>query len=325
MSQPRRTRRHRAWSVLTLPTLACLLAACSGSPSSDGGDTASAKGAPAKGAASPSASPTPTGPPGTLFDNFHYSGADDPSLTAHGWQVREGGGGPGIKDTWSSAGAGFPADATAQGGRVLQLQASTDGTPKGTRQTEIQSTGATLFNGTFAARVYLSDKPASGRNGDHVAQSYFPISPSDSSPNYSELDYEYYPNGGWGTPGPQLDTTSWFKADPADRVTHPLKQRLEGWHLMMITAQDGKVTYTLDGKELSTSTGKYTLREKVDVHFSNWFIDLPSSISGQRTWNLKVNWFYYKADEALSQADVQKTVDGFYSAGTNYVNTVPKS
>lgn len=312
MSQPRRTSRRRAWTALILPALVCVLAACSGGP---GGGAA---------APTPSASPTPSGPPGTLFDNFHYSGPDDPSLAAHGWEVRTGGGGPGIKDTWSASGAGFPSDTAAQGGKVLQLHSATDGTKQGTRQVEVQSTGKNLFTGTFAARVYFSDKPTSGRNGDHVVQTFFPISPSDSSADYSELDFEYLPNGGWGSVGPRLDNVTWFKADPPDRVSHTAKQHLEGWHIMLITALNGKVTYSLDGKELFTSSGKYVPREKMDVHFSNWFIDLPFT-GGSRTWDMKVNWFYYKADEAVSQADVQKAVDGFYAAGANYINTVPKS
>ncbi|MDX3533770.1 glycoside hydrolase family 16 protein [Streptomyces sp. MB09-01] len=314
MSQPRRTSRRHAWAVLTLPALLCALTACSGAPASGKSADAPARSAP----------PTPSGPPGTLFDNFHYSGPEDPSLTANGWEVRDGAGSPGIKDTWSSAGAGFLSDATAQGGRVLQLQASTDGTKQGTKQVEVQSTGTDLFTGTYAARVHFGNKPTSGRNGDHVVQTFFPISPSDSSANYSELDHEYLPNGGWGSVGPRLDNVSWYKADPPDRVNHTFKQRLEGWHIMMITAVDGKVTYSLDGKELFTSSGKYVPREKMDIHFSNWFIDLPFT-GGPRTWDMKVNWFYYKADEAVSQAEVQKAVDGFYSAGTNYINTVPKS
>ncbi|WP_158780967.1 glycoside hydrolase family 16 protein [Streptomyces sp. NRRL S-237] len=314
MSQPRRTSRRRVWTALTLPALLCVLAACSGGSASGSG----------AGGAAPSASPTPSGPPGTLFDNFHYSGPDDPSLTANGWEVRNGAGSPGIKDTWSSAGAGFPSDTTAQGGRVLQLQASTDGTKQGTKQVEVQSTGTDLFTGTYAARVHFSNKPTSGRNGDHVVQTFFSISPSDSSANYSELDHEYLPNGGWGSVGPQLDTVSWYRADPPDRVSHTSKQRLDGWHIMMITAVDGKATYSLDGKELFTSSGKYAPREKMDIHFSNWFIDLPFT-GGPRAWDMKVNWFYYKAGEAVSLTEVQKTVDGFYTAGANYINTVPKS
>ncbi|MFD5618122.1 glycoside hydrolase family 16 protein [Streptomyces yangpuensis] len=313
MSQPRRTSRRRAWAALALPALLCVLAACSG-------------GGPADDAAAPggSASPTPSGPPGTLFDDFRYSGADDPELAAHGWEIRTGGGGPGIKDSWSAAGAAFPADPTAQGGRVLQLQSSTDGTGPGTKQVEIQGTGKNLFTGTYAARVHFSDRPTSGRNGDHVVQTFFPISPSDASDKYSELDFEYLPNGGWGSTGPRLDNVSWYKADPPDRVNNTLKQRLEGWHTLMITAMDGKVTYSLDGKEVFTSSGKYVPREKMDIHFSNWFIDLPFT-GGPRTWEMKVNWVYYKADEAVSPADVQKTVDGFYSAGTHHINTVPKA
>lgn len=316
MGQPRRTSRRRAWTALTLPALLCTFAACSGGPAS--GDGADAAG-PAR-----SASPTPTGPPGTLFDNFHYSGADDPSLAAHGWEIRTGGGGPGIKDTWNAAGAGFLSDATAQGGKVLQLRSSTDGTKQGTEQVEVHTTGKNFFTGTYAARVHFSNKPTTGRDGDHVVQTFFPISPSDASENYSELDFEYLPNGGWGSVGPQLDNVSWYKADPPDRVHNTLKKRLAGWHTLMITAMDGKVTYSLDGKDLFTSSGKYVPREKMDIHFSNWLIDLPFT-GARRTWDMKVDWVYYKADEAVSPADVQKTVNDFHSTGTDYVNTVPTS
>ncbi|MEU2117935.1 glycoside hydrolase family 16 protein [Streptomyces sp. NPDC016459] len=315
MSQPRRTSRRRAWTALTLPVLLCVLAACSADPAA--GARADAAG-PAR-----DASPTPTGPPGTLFDNFNYTGADDPSLAAHGWQIRTGGGGPGIKGTWSADGAAFLSDPTAKGGKVLRLRSSTDGTEQGTTQVEVQTTSRNFFKGTFAARIHLSDKPTNGRDGDHVVQTFFPISPSDSSENYSELDFEYLPNGGWGSVGPQLDNVSWYRADPPDRVHNTLKRRLEGWHTMMITAMDGKVTYSLDGEELFTSSGKYVPREQMDIHFSNWLIDLPFT-GGPRIWDMKVDWVYHKADDAVSRADVQKTVDGFHRTGTDYINTVPK-
>ncbi|MFF8807498.1 glycoside hydrolase family 16 protein [Streptomyces omiyaensis] len=315
MSPSRRTSRRRAWTALALPALLCVLAACSAAPSAGGGDDAAG---PAR-----DASPTPTGPPGTLFDDFDYTGADDPSLGAHGWEVRTGGGGPGIKDTWSADGVAFASDPAAEGGKVLRLRSSTDGTARGTTQVEVQTTSRNFFTGTFAARVHLSDEPVSGRDGDHVVQTFFPISPADSSENYSELDFEYLPNGGWGSVGPQLDNVSWYKADPPDRVHGTLKRRLGGWHTMVITAMDGKVVYSLDGKELFTSSGKYVPRERMDIHFSNWFIDLPFT-GGPRTWDMKVDWVYHKADEAVSPADVQKAVDGFRGAGTTHVDTVPK-
>ncbi|MFF9194400.1 glycoside hydrolase family 16 protein [Streptomyces sp. NPDC014779] len=323
MSQPRRTPRRRVWTALTLPALLCVLAACSGAPASGGGTDAAGR--------APDASPTPTGPPGTLFDTFDYTGADDPSLAAHGWEIRTGGGGPGVKDTWSAEGVAFPSDPTAQngdgpgrGGTVLRLRSATDGTARGTTQVEVQTTSRNFFTGTFAARVHLGDEPTSGRDGDHVVQTFFPISPADSSEHYSELDFEYLPNGGWGSTGPRLDTVSWFKADPPDRIHETLERRLGGWHTLMITAVDGQVTYSLDGKALFTSSGRYVPREPMDIHFSNWFVDLPFT-GGPRTWDMKVDWVYYKADAAVSPAELQKTVDEFHGTGTAYVNTVPKA
>ncbi|MEU2546021.1 glycoside hydrolase family 16 protein [Streptomyces roseolus] len=315
MSQPRRPSRRRARTALMLPALLCALAACSAAPQAGGSTDAAG---PAR-----DASPTPTGPPGTLFDDFDYTGADDPSFAAHGWEVRTTGGGPGIKDTWSADGAAFSSDPTAEGGKVLRLRSSTDGTKQGTTQVEVQTTSRNFFTGTFAARVHFSDEPTSGRDGDHVVQTFFPISPSDSSENYSELDFEYLPNGGWGSVGPQLDNVSWYKADPPDRVHNTVKRRLGGWHTLMITAMDGKVVYSLDGEKLFTSSGKYVPRDRMGIHFSNWFIDLPFT-GGPRTWDMKVDWVYHKADEAVSPADLRKTVADFRTTGTAYVDTVPK-
>ncbi|WP_441245305.1 cellulose binding domain-containing protein [Kitasatospora sp. McL0602] len=277
----------------------------------------------AQGSTAPTAAPSAAAlPAGVVFDNFHYSGFDDPALTAHGWQARTDQGGPGIKDTWQPSDVSFPSEASAQGGQVLQLKASTDGTKAGTRQSELLSTDTNIFKGTFAARIFLSDKPTTGRNGDHLNESFFAISSGDTSQHYSELDYEYMPNGGWGVKDPDLDTTSWYSAKPPDRVTHALRTHLGGWHTFMVTSMNGVSTYSMDGKELFSSNGKYFPREAMGAHFSAWFVDLP--FTGPRSWDMRVNWFYYKADQAVSQADVQKAVDGFYATGTNYVNTVPK-
>ncbi|MCX4822887.1 hydrolase [Streptomyces sp. NBC_01142] len=281
-------------------------------------------GAPAPGKDSPTPVSAAAAPPaGVMFDNFHYSGPDDPALASNGWQARTGEGGPGIRDTWSAAGISFPSEPTAQGGQALQLRVNTDGTRKATRQAELHTTRPDFFTGTVAARVHFSDKPTSGRDGDHINESFFAISPVDTSPNYSELDYEYMPNGGWGSPGPQLDTTSWRNSQKGDRVTRGLKKSLKGWHTVMITAQNGKVTYSLDGRKVFSNDSRYFPRERMGIHFSAWLIDLP--FAGPRTWDMKVNWTYYQAGRAVSPADVQKAVDGFYSTGTNYINTLPKS
>ncbi|WP_406408529.1 cellulose binding domain-containing protein [Streptomyces sp. NBC_01643] len=264
--------------------------------------------------------PRPAHPRGIVFDDFHYSGPDDPALHAHGWLVRTSPGGPGIHDTWSAAGVSFPAERSAVGGQVMQLRATTDGTKASTKQAEVQSSGTDFLTGTYAARIYFNDKPTSGRNGDHVNESFYTISPNNS--RYSELDNEYMPNGGWGAPGPKLDTTSWYSADTGDRVTHKLVSSLQGWHTMVITAVHGVATYSVDGHKLFSSGGKYFPRQNMSINFNTWFVDLP--FTGPRAWDMQVNWFYYNADKAQSLADVQKSVNGLYGSGTHYVNTVSK-
>ncbi|MFC1400600.1 MULTISPECIES: cellulose binding domain-containing protein [Streptacidiphilus] len=259
-------------------------------------------------------------PTGVLFDDFHYSGAADPALYQHGWLVRTGAGRPGILDTWSSKGVSFPSDQEAQGGEVLDLSAATDGTKAGTTQAEVQSSSSDFFTGTYAARIYFNDKPTTGANGDHINESFYMISPDNSK--YSELDNEYQPNGGWGAPGPRLDTTSWYSADNRDRITQKNMFSIAGWHTMVITAADGVATYSIDGKKLFSTSGKYYPREGMSVNFNTWFVDLP--FTGQRSWDMKVNWFYYNSKDALSLDQVQQQVDGFYKGGTNYVDTLAK-
>ncbi|WP_405820599.1 hydrolase [Streptomyces sp. NBC_01390] len=289
------------------------------------GETPAPGGSAAPGRAAVAGAPAPPAPPkGVLFDDFDYSGPGDPALAAHGWVVRTGEGGPGIKDTWSKDGVSFPAGEDATTAQVLQLRAETDGTAKGTRQSEFHRARGTVFEGTLVARVHLDDKPTSGRDGDHIAESFFTISPDHTSKKYSELDYEYLPNGGWGAYGPRLDTTSWRDSATNDRVTKSRITKLGGWHTMVITTHGGRTTYSLDGRELFTNGSKYSPREPMTVNFSTWFIDLPFRGAGARTWDMKVDWLYYQADRAMSGEDARKAVAGLTADGTHYVDTLTK-
>ena len=83
------------------------------------------------------------------------------------------------------------------------------------------------------------------------------------------------------------------------------------------------VTYSLDGRELFSSKGKYFPRQTMSVNFNTWFVDLP--FRGARTWDMQVNWFYYNADKAQTLPEVRKAVNSLYDGGTDYVNTVPAS
>ncbi|MGW3625378.1 cellulose binding domain-containing protein [Streptomyces sp. NPDC000880] len=270
-----------------------------------------------------SAAPRPklTTPSGVIFDNFNYREPKDPALFKHGWLVRTSEGGPGIDGTWSAEGISFPSEPDALDGQVLQLRASTDGTVAGTKQSALGTVKAKFRTGTYASRIHFSDKPTTGSNGDHVNQTFFTIGGRGS--NYSELDNEYMPNGGWGAPGPKLDTTSWHDADKGDRVTSKLEESLHGWHTMVITVEDDAVTYRVDGRKLFSNGEKYSPRADMRVNFNTWFVDLP--FEGHRTWDMKVDWLYYNANETLSLEDVHAAVKGFSDSGRNYFDTVPAS
>ncbi|MFI8949222.1 cellulose binding domain-containing protein [Streptomyces sp. NPDC053750] len=262
-------------------------------------------------------------PDDVLFDDFAYTGPEDPSLAANGWEVRSGAGGPGVEDSWSAKGVTFPAGEKEDGGQALRLEARTDGTAKGTVQSEFHTARPVFREGTLVARVYFTDEPVNGEDGDHVSQSVFAISPDHKSEKYSELDFEYMANGGWGRYGPILDTTSWRSSDLGDRVTKPHQTKLGGWRTLAMTAADGKVTYSVDGKVLFTSGKTYLPREPMSVNFSNWFIDLP--FKGERSWAMKVDWVYLQSGQAVSPEVATQAAADFAAAGTRYVNTLAGS
>ncbi|HEX4790009.1 MAG TPA: cellulose binding domain-containing protein [Actinospica sp.] len=297
------------------------------------GTTANPTGSPTgggTGTGSPTSSPTGGGgstgsASGVMFDDFNYSGSGDPNLAAHDWTVRTSSGGPGVSGaTWSAGAVTFPASTAAGGTHVLNLAASTDGTGADTVQAEIDTTKQKFFEGTYAARVYFNDTPTTGPNGDSVNETFYSISPDNSL--YSEDDFEYLPNGGWGGPTYSMYTTSWYSADALDRVTNDHQGSLQGWHTLVETVLNGTVTYYIDGTQVFSSTGKYYPREDMTIDFNEWFIDgeLASS-SASRTWNEQVGWVYYANKQSLTPAQVQANVSAFQKAGTSYTDSVPSS
>jgi hypothetical protein len=280
---------------------------------------------------SPTVSATGTPSSGVLFDDFNYTGSSDTRLGSHGWSVRTSSGGPGVAGaTWSASAVTFP---TSGGNTVMQLASSTNGTAGGTVQTEVDTTAKKFLSGTYAARVYFNDAPATGPDGDSVNETFYTISPLayDNDPTYSELDYEYLPNGGWGDTGPKIYTTSWYtyQNNPTwvgDRVSTNVAESLQGWHNLVMTVSAGTVTYYIDGTQVFSSTGKYYPRQTMTIDFNNWFIDgeLLSS-STPRTYDEQVDWVYYNAGQVLSTSSVLSQVDTYRSAGATFTDTVPAS
>ncbi|QGN32231.1 glycoside hydrolase family 16 protein [Microlunatus sp. Gsoil 973] len=270
----------------------------------------------------PTASAAP--PHGVLFDDFDYSGPDDPAVTADGWEVRTGGGGPGVEGaTWTADNIAFP---RIQGKKSLQLRLTTDGTSQGTTQSEFTQTTQGR-EGTYLAQIKFSDAPAAGPDGDFMNQTFFAIGPlaADCDPNYSETDFtEYLPNGGWGTPGPLNSETTWYTTGEtcSDSVENDQAVSLAGWHTIMATVAGGHVRYYVDGVLVADHAGKYFPREDMVIDFNTWLIDTTGHV-GQQTsiWNEYVDYVYYAQNQVLSPKQAKHQVR-LLRSHHRFVNTI---
>ena len=263
---------------------------------------------------------------GYLFDDFSYSSAGDSSLTAHGWTPRSYQGGPGVPGAnWSPNNITFP---TADGQKVMQLTASTDGTGAGTSHAELYSTQKRFLEGTYASRVRFTDTPVSGNDGDHINQTFFTISPlnGDLDPTYSELDIsEYLPNGGWGETGPINYQTSWYtyRAEPwfADNQHSEQRSSLAGWHDLVATVADGHIRYYIDGVLVGDHSGKFYPRQTMTINWNLWFIDTAAHTGGLSTYVQQVDWMLF-AKQALTPAQVTAKTAAYRAAGSTFADTV---
>ncbi|MFG2913510.1 hypothetical protein ACGF0D_11555 [Kitasatospora sp. NPDC048298] len=281
-------------------------------------------------AAAPATATAAAPPNGVLFDDFHYTGPDDPDLAAHGWTVRTGTGGPGPAAAWDAAGVSFPSDPTVPGGQVLRLRAVTDGTSGGTRQAQINTAQSKFYAGTYAARVHFADQATAGDGStDHPVQSFYAISPfhqhlpNAETPQYSELDHEYLPRGGWdqANPGASYNTTAYHGSADSDNLH--TGRSLQGWHTLQTTVWNGTATFYLDGTVHHTAPARYSPREPMTIDFNAWFIDLNSP-GHTRSWDEEVAWVYYNDSAALSPGDVTAATNGLLDSGTHFVDTVPR-
>ena len=214
----------------------------------------------------------------------------------------------------------------------MNLAASTDGTAANTVQSEIDTSSRKFLNGTYAARVYFNDAPSTGPNGDDVNETFYTISPLNAcdDPNYSENDFEYLPNGGWGATGPRLYTTTWYtycnSPYSQDNSSTSVVESWQGWHTLVETVMNGTVTYYVDGNQYWSTSGKYYPREDMTIDFNEWFINgYLTSSSTPRTWNEQVGWVYYAGNQSLSTAQVQANVTTYQQSGTSFTDTVPTS
>lgn len=268
-------------------------------------------------------------PPELFFDDF--SQADAASLAAQGWLMRSRAGHPGIEGaSWAADAVTLLDDPAQPGNRLLRLAARTDGTAQGTAQVQLCHQRKYL-EGTYAARVRFTDRPTQGPDGDVVVQAFYAVSPLrfDFDPEYSELDWEYLPNGGWGDEQTRLYGITWqtVALKPWKAYNQPLQvmRALDGWHVLMMQAAGGKVRWFLDGTQVGEHGGRNYPAVPMSINFNLWFSPgglLPGA-AATRVWQQEVDWVLHARNRVLSPQQVEAAVRGLRARRVAHADTVP--
>lgn len=277
----------------------------------------------------PGASKPQTPAPQVFFDDFNYANTD--ALSAGGWTVRSEAGHPGIAGAqWGKEAFRVVTDPADPANRLLRLEARTDGSSAGTRQAQICHARKYL-EGTFAARVRFSDEPAQGPDGDVVIQSFYLVSPLRFAfdPEFSEVDWEYLPNGGWGDARTRLYGITWqtVQIEPwkSYNQAHEEFRALGGWHTLVMQIGQGKTRHYLDGKLLAEHGGRNYPVVPMSLNFNLWFApggELPGQ-KALRVYQQDVDWVYHVKDQLQTPAEVDTAVAQMRKKGIPNMDTVP--
>lgn len=294
--------------------------------------TAEPASTPAKNTSAPSAAAATVAP--VFFDDFSY-----PDLAAfyrNGWKVRTETGHPGIKGaSWSAEGLSFHSDIADTEAGAVRMTSVTNGTGEKTRHTQFCH-ARKYREGTYAARIFFRDEPNIGPDGDEVIQTFYAISPlkAPMDKNYSETDFEYLPNGGWGENAqPAMWTTSWdtFQLEPWTKVNEFSRQEgsYAGWHTLVLTVANKELNYYVDGKFFSKHSSAVYPEDFMSINFNLWF--MPKGADGSkgpvdspemREYQEDIDWVFFQEGVAITTADVEAQVAGMRGKKTAYVDNV---
>jgi len=263
-----------------------------------------------------------------LFDDFKYE--DVEAFEENDWIVRTEPGWPGVPGAiWREEGVTFVDDSEDDENRLMQMTSATDGTT--TYQTQVCHQRK-FYEGTYASRIRFSDEPALGPDGDNIVQTFYTISPLafDLDPNYSELDYEYLPNGGWGILHNVFFVTTWetFRPDPnwlADNTSDSVEDSFDGWHTIVMQVADDTVRYYIDDEMMGEHRGRYYPEAPMSINYNLWFIRdglIPSD--EPREYVEQIDWAYHAANVVLTPDEVAAEVARYRETDVGFVDTVPE-
>ena len=262
-----------------------------------------------------------------FFDDLDYPNKEQMKKT--GWILRTAPGWPGIPGAkWLEENVSFHKDPSQPRNRFVRMTSATDGTT--TTQTQICQQRKFL-EGTYAARVRFTDRPVSGPGGDQLVESFYSISPlkAPMDLDYSELDFEYLPNGGWGIDGPTLYATTWetFSPEPnwkKDNVFKTVGGSQAGWHTLIKQVMNQKVIYFVDGKVFAEHGGEYYPEDTMSINFNLWFIrDGMIKSNERREYQEDIDWVFHQAGAALSPEQVEAAVADMRKRKVKVHDTVP--
>jgi hypothetical protein len=264
-----------------------------------------------------------------FFDDFSY--ADITALAQHGWTVRSKPGHPGLEGAlWGPGTVQLVDDPQHPGNRLLRLEARTDGVAANTYQAQLCHARKYL-EGTYAARVRFSDAPVRGPDGDVVVQSFYLVSPLrfDYDPQFSEIDWEYLPNGGWGDARTRLYGIAWqtVQINPwnAYNAAHQAFRSMDGWHTLLMQVMAGKVKLFIDGAQVAEHGGRNYPVVPMSLNFNLWFSpggELPNT-RDTRVYQQDVDWVFHAKDRVLSPAEVEQAVQNLRAARISSLDKVP--
>ena len=248
----------------------------------------------------------------------------------HGWIIRTVAGWPGVPGaTWWREGVSFLKDGAVSGNRILRMTSSTDGAGAHTKQTQICHERK-YREGTYAARVRFSNDTLSGPGGDQLVESFYMISPlkAPMDADYSELDFEYLPNGGWGISGATLYATTWetFSPEPnwkKDNIFNTVSGSQAGWHTLVTQVAGGRVKYFVDGKLLAEHADRFYPESLMSINFNLWFIrDGMTKAQGERAYTEDIDWVFHEAKTALTPEEVEAKVASLRRNSVKFRDTV---
>lgn len=264
-----------------------------------------------------------------FFDDFSHAGRE--ALASAGWTLRSAAGHPGVQGAaWRDDAITLVDDPARPGNRLLRLSARTDGTPAGTVQAQLCHRRK-LLDGTYAARVRFSDTPVQGVDGDPVVQTFYAVAPlrHDFDPEFSEIDWEYLPNGGWGSPRTRLYAISWqtVRIEPwqAHNSKHEAFGTHDGWRLLVMHVAGGKARHFLDGRPLVEHGGRNVPIVPMAISFNLWFSPggLLAPSSDPRIYEQDVDWVFHARGRTLTPAQVEAEVRTLRRRGVAHQDSVP--